>query len=144
MKWPFMIRIEVRFRDLDAMGHVNNAVYLTYFETARSAYYRRLTGKKLKALEEFDFILAEVTCSFRSSAYFGETLLVSLGVTEIGTRSFVFEYEVTEEDSNRLVATGRSVQVMYDYAAKKTKPIPSELRGKMVELEGRPIATKQS
>lgn len=144
MKWPFMIRVEVRFRDLDAMGHVNNAVYLTYFETARSAYYRRLTGKKLKALEEFDFILAEVTCSFRSSAYFGETLVVSLGVTEVGTRSFVFDYEVTEEDSNRLVATGRSVQVMYDYAAKKTKPIPPELREKMVELEGRPIATKQS
>src|SRR5688572_30395862 len=133
MKWPFMIRVEVRFRDLDAMGHVNNAVYLTYFEMARAAYYRRLTGKRLNALEEFDFILAEVTCSFRSSAYFGETLVVSLGVTEVGTRSFVFEYEVTEEDSNRLVATGRSVQVMYDYTAKKTKPIPPELRGKMVE-----------
>jgi len=136
--FPVVVPIVVRFRDLDALGHVNNAVYLTYFEMARVAYYQALVG--LRSLDDFDFILAEVTCRYRSPAWLGETLLVGIRIPSMGRKSFVFEYEIRDQASGRLVAEGRSVQVMYDYQARRSKPIPDDFVAKVEALEGHPVA----
>jgi acyl-CoA thioester hydrolase len=136
--FPMRIAITVRFRDLDAMGHVNNSVYLTYFEEARVAYYRALTGKELDPAT-FDFVIAEIACTYRSPARLGETLEVGIRTGEVRSRSFVFEYVITERESGRLVATGRSVQVAYDYAAGRAKPLSDEIVARMEAFEGRPL-----
>src|SRR5690349_1075447 len=65
-----------RFRDTDAMGHLNNAVYVTYFEVARTAYWKALTGDK--DYQKVPFILAHTTIDFRSPAFVHETLLVGI------------------------------------------------------------------
>src|SRR5215475_15512356 len=70
--YPYTITVEVSFRDLDALGHVNNAVYLTYMETARIKYLVDLLD--LKALGELPVILAEASCTYKSPAFFGERL----------------------------------------------------------------------
>lgn len=136
--FPIRIAITVRFRDLDAMGHVNNSVYLTYFEEARVAYYRALTGKELDP-STFDFVIAEITCTYRSPARLGEVLEVGIRASEVRSRSFVFEYVITERESKRLVATGRSVQVAYDYAAGRAKLLSDEVVARMEAFEGRPL-----
>ncbi|MDH7485923.1 MAG: thioesterase family protein [Anaerolineae bacterium] len=138
--FPVVVPIVVRFRDLDAMGHVNNAVYLTYFEMARVAYHQRLTGRPTFDFRDFDFILAEVTCRYRSPAYLGETLLVGIRVASVGRKSFVFEYEMRDQASGRLVAEGRSVQVMYDYREQRSKPVSDEFLAKVEALQGQPVA----
>ena len=138
--FPVVVPIVVRFRDLDAMGHVNNAVYLTYFETARVAYHQRLTGRPTLDFRDFDFILGEVTCRYRSPAYLGETLLVGIRVASVGHKSFVFEYEMRDQASGRLVAEGRSVQVMYDYREQRSKPVSEEFLAKVEALQGQPVA----
>src|SRR5512138_653716 len=122
---PVVVELPVRFRDCDAMGHVNNAVYLTYFEVARGELWRRLADPWKPG--DFPFILAEVTVSFRSPARYGETLRVSIGVDKLGTKSWLFTYRIDEASSGREVASGRSVQVYYDYATGSTLPIPDQL-----------------
>jgi len=134
--FPMKVPITVRFRDLDAMGHVNNSVYLTYFEEARVAYYRVPTGHELDPAT-FDFVIAEITCTYRSPARLGEVLEVAIRTSEVRSRSFVFEYLITERESNRLVATGRSVQVAYDYAAGRAKSLSEEMIARMEAFEGR-------
>lgn len=134
--FPLKVSITVRFRDLDAMGHVNNSVYLTYFEEARVAYYRLLTGHELDPAT-FDFVIAEITCTYRSPARLGEVLEVAIRTSEVRSRSFVFEYLITERESKRVVATGRSVQVAYDYAAGRTKSLSEEMVARMEAFEGR-------
>jgi len=138
--FPVVIPITVRFRDLDAMGHVNNAVYLTYFEEARVAYYQKLVG--LHSIDDFDFILAEVTCRYRSPAKLGMTLMVGIRISSVGHKSFAFEYEIREQASGRLIAEGHSVQVMYDYQEQHSKPVPDDFVTKVEALEGRPAREK--
>lgn len=128
---PFVVPVSVRFRDCDPMGHVNNAVYLTYFEVARAAWMQQIQGTA-----ELPFILAEATVTFRSPAVFGEVLQVALAVESIGSKSWRFGYKITAE-TGREVAVGSTAQVAYDYAASKTVPIPDTLRR---QLEGLLVA----
>lgn len=138
-KFPTTLEIPVRFSDTDAMGHANNARYFHYMEEGRAAYFKSLFPDRDPgdAFALFPFILADARCTFKSPAYFGEILLVSLGVTETGNSSFVIEYEITAESDGRVVALGRTVQVCYDYIGKKSVPIPDEMKTRFRDRETR-------
>jgi len=122
----FELEIRPRFRDIVAMNHVNNGVYFTYMEQARRGYYLKLSNRK--ALQELEFILANASCDFRSPIAFGDTVLVRVWPTRIGNSSFTLRYEMKIKEDGRLAAEGESVQVAYDYAAKKTSAIPVSFR----------------
>ena len=125
----FSHRLEVRFRDCDALGHVNNAVYLTYLEQARFNHWRALWGfgnPQLPA-DMPGVILARVEADYKRPAQYGETLDVRLTVAEIGRTSFRYEYEVVDEQG-RTVLLAKTVQVMYDYGAGRPVPIPDNIR----------------
>lgn len=133
--FPVVIEIEPRFRDTDAMGHVNNAVFFTYFEVARAAYWLRLTG--VRRYHEVPFILAHASADFRSPAFVGDRLAVGMRVSRLGQSSFEAEYRVAVREGGRLVAEGRSVMVMFDYEKQASFPMPEDLRAKVRSLEGR-------
>ena len=126
--------VEVRFRDCDPMGHVNNAVYLTYLELARFAYWKAAEIGRLEG--EVSYIMARVEIDFRASARTGDVLDVGVAVTGFGRTSFTMAYEIRDQEG-RLVANARSVQVTYDYAAGKAVPVPDGLRARIAEFEGR-------
>ena len=137
---PFTVVYELqpRFRDTDAMGHINNAVYITYLEVARQEYWRRLAGDT--NYQRVPFILARVECDFRSEARMDEQLELHVRCAWIGSKSFAFEYEIREQRSQRCVVEARTVQVCYDYAAKRSLRVPVELRAALEKFEGRPLA----
>ena len=134
--YRLVVPIRPRFRDTDAMGHVNNAVYLSYFEVARAEYWRAMTGEA--RYERVPFILAHVTVDFRSPAYVAEVLNVGIRTSRLGTKSFDAEYRVETETTHRLVCEGRSVQVVFDYAQGRSMAMPAELRETFRNFEGRP------
>ena len=138
--------IEVRFPDTDAMGHVNNSNYLTYIEAARLGYFETVMGRPLPLATHGaseSMILAEARLTFRSPAYYGETLTVEARVGRIGRTSFTQEYRITASESRygraRLVAVADAVQVMYDYAAERPIPVPDELAVAFERFEGRSL-----
>lgn len=133
----FVAPIEVRFRDLDSLGHVNNAVFVTYLETARVKYMLEVAGAE--SLRDLNIILAEVTCSYQSPAYYGEILEVGVRIAGIGNKSFVMEYRIEEQETRRLVATGTSVQVAYDYETQKSMPVPADFVTRAEAVEGRAL-----
>jgi acyl-CoA thioester hydrolase len=136
---PFRVTHELvpRFRDTDAMGHINNAVYVTYIEVARQEYWRAFSREQ--DYRRVPFILAHVTIDFRSEALVREVLVLAIRCGGIGTKSFTFEYEIRERDSGRLVVEASSVQVCYDYTAKRSVPVPDELRRGLEAFEGREL-----
>jgi acyl-CoA thioester hydrolase len=113
------IREHVRFRDCDAMGHVNNAVFSTYLEQARIAALGGLDA----------FILARVEIDFRSELRSGEAIEVRSRCSRIGTKSFDLEHEIWAAD--RKVADAKSVLVGYDYAAAASVPLSDDLRRRL-------------
>ena len=130
----FDVEIAVRFRDLDARGHVNNAVYLTYFEIARLAMWTELTGSI--DLQEREMIVAEITCTYKSPALYNEHLVVTITPVAIRRTSFILRYRIVERTSGRLIAIGRGVHVAYDYAAGRSTPVWPGLRaGRLVRSD---------
>ena len=139
MNHLFTYRIEVRFRDCDPMGHVNNAVYLTYLEQARFAHWRALGGgggeeqallggSRTSAPDGVPgVILARVEIDYRKPAKYGEMLDVKLGIAGFGRTSMTYEYEITAADGV-LVAAARTVVVSFDYRAGTPVPISDALK----------------
>jgi acyl-CoA thioester hydrolase len=129
----FSTTLEVRWRDLDPMGHVNNAVYLTYLEQAR-VHYLREVGVVWTNPSGIGFILAQASCQFKSPLELGERVTIHTRVSQLRNSSFVFEYR-TEGQDGRLVATARTVQVCYDYQAQHPIPIPDAWREAVAAYE---------
>jgi acyl-CoA thioester hydrolase len=127
--YTFRHRVEIRFSDCDAMQHVNNAVYFTYAEQARVAFWRTLVGGH--RLEDINFIIARAECDYRSPATVGDLLEVRLRVSGLGRSSFTFEYAMVDAGGGRVFATARTVQVMYDYERRAPMPLPSALRARL-------------
>jgi acyl-CoA thioester hydrolase len=128
---------EVEFRDIDGMGHVNNAVYLNYLESAKIDYFRRVLG--LAELEEMG-IVGDVRITFRSPAFLGETLSIGTRVSRLGTRSMEFEFAIRGPD-DRLVAEAASAHVAFDYGPRATVEIPADWRRRIEEFEAASLAT---
>lgn len=141
--------IEVRFVDTDAFGHVNNAVYLSYFEAARAGYYATVVGAPFGTGEsagEHTFVIAEARIVYRAPAFFGERLLVGLRFSWAGKTSFGLEYVVRAEESAvgpaRVVADGETVQVMFDLRRQRVTRVPADLLVLFEAYEGRSIARR--
>jgi acyl-CoA thioester hydrolase len=115
---------QVRFRDLDPMGHVNNAVFLTYLEQARIAFFEQ-HGLSV-ALDDMNLIVARVEIDFRAPVRLGQEVEVTIRATRFGTKSFDFEYELTVDGV--AVAEAKTVQVAYDYGRREPVALPDEWR----------------
>jgi acyl-CoA thioester hydrolase len=139
-------RVEVRFSDTDAMGHVNNASYLTFAEIARLAYYEHVTKEPLPLAThgaQEGMILAEIRITYRNPAFYGEVLSIETRVDGIGRTSFVMVHRLTAAASRygpaRLIAVADSVLVMYDYQDEKPIPVPARLVASIEGFEGRGV-----
>ena len=129
--------IEIRFRDVDMMGHVNNAVYLTFFELARAHYWRALGESESDRIRTY--VVARAECDFKSPAKLEDDLFCHLRVGSLGRTSFCFEYLLVDRRSGRTVAEGRTVQVMYDYAAGRPRPLDDRFSEAVRRYESRPL-----
>lgn len=122
--------LHTRYTDYDTKGHVNNALYLTYFEIARGHAWRESLGMP----DEPTFILAEAAVRYRSPAMVGETLEIEIRTGEIRTKAWVWEYVIRCADDGRTIAEGMTVQVWFDYEARKPAPIPEALRAPLASI----------
>ena len=127
--------IQLRFRDTDAMGHVNNAVYLSYLELARLLYWAELF--EVKSHLDFPFILARVQIDYRSPAMMSDDLAVGIRCSEMRGASFDFEYAIWDKKSSRTIVTAKTTQVTYDYQKAKPLRLPDVYREKIFAFEGR-------
>jgi len=122
----FSTPIDVRFRDLDAMGHVNNAVFFTFFEEGRLAFF--ISASPGDKFPGFDFILAHISCDYLKPVTIDDRLTLQIQVGKIGGKSFTFDYTVLDRNETEVIyATGKSIQVCYDYEKEETMPVPGRL-----------------
>jgi len=135
---PYEISLEVAFRDIDAMGHVNNAVFFAYYEMVRIKYLGEImehSGLMGTELLDLPLILVEANCIYKSPALLTEMIYVGTGISRFGNKSFDMLYRVQGEDG-RLIAYGKTVQVMYDYISRSAFPIPDSLRDYVARYQG--------
>ena len=122
---PLTTSIEVRFADLDAYGHVNNAVYFTYLETARVKLFRE--GFADLVSEGLQFLVVEASCRYRKPIGLNDEVLVDIRSAKPGRSSFTLDYRVHNR-SGTLFAEARTVLVCFDANKGKAVPLPATLR----------------
>lgn len=148
---PFRHRVEivVRFADTDAMGHVNNAKYLTYCEIARIRYWTDITGEPIHLGTQGaeSLILAEARITYRAPAFHGEVVTVETRATRIGRSSFILEHRLlacVQGDEPRLVAVSESVLVRYDYGSGRPVALSDVHATAIEDHEGRSLRRPQA
>jgi acyl-CoA thioester hydrolase len=138
------VEIDVRFADTDAMGHVNNAVYLTYCEMARIRYWSDVTGEPLAARHHGaeSLILADARIAYRAQVFHTDIVTVETRASRIGRSSFVLEHRLTACEPGgepRLVAVSESVLVRYDYTLAQAMKLDEPFVAAMEAFEGRAL-----
>ncbi len=126
------VKIQVRFSDVDMMGHVNNAVYLNYFETARMLYFNQLLGSDWDWTTN-GIILLRNEIDYVKSVLLQHKPTIKISVEKIGGKSFVLTYELKVDDV--VYTMGKSTMVCFNYKQQSTVEIPELLRSKLNELQ---------
>jgi acyl-CoA thioester hydrolase len=128
----YIVPWQVIFRDIDAFGHVNNAVYLTYFEWARAQLWFALTGAA-GLPRDIGFIVARAEIDFKLQIEM-EPIDICIRISEMRTTSFDTIYEIRKR-GGKVAATGKVVVVLFDWKAQTKMPISDELRQKVRALQ---------
>ncbi len=128
---PHVASIAIRFRDIDALDHVNHAVILTYAETVRCDWFAANGWPSMAGLP---FIIASAHVEYKAPILKTDDIEIAMGTSRIGTKSWTFLYHVRHRKTGQVFATVETVQVGYDYKAKATMALDAALRAKLEAL----------
>lgn len=136
-EYRFVREVEVRFRDLDPMGHAHHSLPLIYWEEARAAYWREVAGRE--SVETIDYVMGEFRLRFHARIHFPSRLRAGVRTTRIGGSSFEMEYGLWDREGT-LLSSGSSTQVLFDYDAGRSKPVEGDTRRRLEAFEGRDLS----
>lgn len=131
-EFRYVTEVPVRFRDIDPMDHVNNAIYVTYVEQARAEYYEDVIGL---TLGEADTVLAHLEVDYVEPIELGEVVEVRMRTEELGTSSIPMTYELRVDGD--VVATAETIQVAFDRGTGESVPVPDAWRERIESFERR-------
>jgi acyl-CoA thioester hydrolase len=135
--------VQVRFRDVDAFGHVNNAVVSTYVEMARITYLREVLGLDPVGPEDrMPLILGMIKVDFLSPIFLEDRIDVGSQVDWVG-RSSIGMSHLLRAEGGRDLARSSSVLVAYDYGQARPMPVPDDWRATLQAHEGRQLERPQ-
>lgn len=138
-EYPVVITVPVWWGDQDAFGHVNNTVYLRWFESARIAYCSQVGLSDLFTTDRIGPILAAIACNYRLPLFFPDTVFVGARVSRIGRSSLTIDHAVVTANGRALAADGTSTVVIFDYKGHHSCPVPDSIRRAIEALQGRPF-----
>ena len=134
-KFTYYFPITVRFADLDAQEHVNNAVYLTYLESARLGYYEHAGIWRPESGVLTGMVVAHIDIDYLAPIFFGQAIQVGLRLDRMGNKSFTLAFLIESVTGNVPLARGTSVLVAYDSTAGQSMPLPAEWRERILQFE---------
>jgi acyl-CoA thioester hydrolase len=129
------ITVPVRWGDMDSMGHVNNAKFFTFCESARIRYFEVIRLHEFREHDRQGPAVVSATCNFRQQVLYPATLEVGVRASRMGGKSFTLEFEIHTQESDGPVADGTSVAVWVDYERGKALPLPDALRERIQRLD---------
>lgn len=136
--YPSVISWPIQWGDQDLYGHVNNTIYLRWFESGRMAYLEKIGFDSWKDTRNIGPILAAVHCNFRTQLHYPGTVQIGSRVTRIGRTSLTMGHAIWSESLGEIVADGDSTIVAFDYVKQTPTPVPEEIRAAIAQVQGEP------
>lgn len=140
--FPVVVELPVVWGEMDSFAHVNNVVYLRYFESARIAYLDRIGYLETVKTSGMGPILASARCDFRKPLTFPDKVFVGIKVSEMSTDRFLMQFRIVSEKLRKIAAEGDGLIVSYNYREGRKAPIPEDVRKKIEKLEGRSFTVR--
>jgi acyl-CoA thioester hydrolase len=132
-RWPVSLVLPVQWGDMDSFQHVNNVMYLRWFESVRIAYMER--AGMMQRMPDVGPILARQTIDYRFPLVYPDSVRAQATVTKLGNTSFTMALRLTSESQGKVAAEGEAVTVMFDYRNEKAVPLDAALRARIEALE---------
>lgn len=129
--------IQLRFNDADTLGHINNAVYLSFFDLGKTDYFKAVKGTNFYNIE-IDIVVAHIEVDFLKSVYLHEDVAVETAVTRIGNKSLSVSQRIISLLTNEIKCQCTTVMVSIDFNTGETKPISNQWRTELAAFESRP------
>lgn len=130
------IPLQLRFNDIDILGHLNNSVYFNFFDLGKSRYFESVRGEKLD-WRNADVVIASIHADFLAPVFFSEPIAVQTAVTEIGNKSFKILQHIINTQTRQIKCICTSIMVGFDIATVSAKEISEEWKQDIMTYEGR-------
>ena len=130
--------IQLRFNDVDVLGHVNNTVYFSFYDTGKALYFSAIHGKRM-SWEKVVRIIANINCAFMAPIIYGEEIEVLTRCTAMGNKSFTLEQLLREKNTGEIKSHATTVMVSYDPDTHRSQPLPETTRREIAIYEGLPL-----
>ena len=137
--YNFYQPIQIRYNDIDAQGHVNNAKYVTYIEFARFSYITEVGLWDGGSFLDLGLIVADIHVSYLAPIKLGQPIKVGVRVSRIGNKSLTFVYQVEDSNTGQKMATAETVMVSFDYKTQTTIAVSKKWRELISKFEGVPF-----
>ncbi|USE02249.1 acyl-CoA thioesterase [Vibrio sp. SCSIO 43133] len=125
--YSVVTEIPVAWGEMDALNHVNNAVYFRYFETARLDYFSHINLMEDMAVTNIGPVLGETYCRYKLPVTYPDTLLVGSRINEVQQDRFKMEYQVVSKKLGKVTTTGTATIVMFDFTTNQKALISDKL-----------------
>jgi len=136
VQYNFYQPIQIRYNDIDAQGHVNNAKYVTYIEFARFRYITEVGLWDGDSFMDLGLIVADAHVSYLAPIKLGQIIKVGVRVSRIGNKSLTFVYHIEDSNSEQIMATAETVMVSFDYKTQSTTAVSKKWRELISKFEG--------
>lgn len=135
IKFRHRMPAQLRFSDVDRFGHVNNSVYFSLYDLAKTTYMKDVLGKYRWG--NVAIVVANINANFFSPIFFSDSVMIETAVTHLGNKSFTLLQRAVSEKTGEVKCECRTVMVMFNLDTKEPMPIPSEYKATVCEYEGR-------
>lgn len=133
-KYPVRTPVQIRFNDIDILGHLNNVVYFSLFDTGK-AHYLQAAMRDTMDWRRVETVIANIDCAFLASAYFGEPIDIYTRCSEMGNKAFTLEQVMVNSESLQVKALCSTVMVSFDPDTSRTVEISTRTRSGIENLE---------
>jgi acyl-CoA thioester hydrolase len=136
LNFKHTVPIQLRFNDFDALGHVNNSVYFSFYDLGKTTYFNDVIPN-MSLNKEVGVVIANIQVNFILPVYPNENVAVQTAVVEIGNKSFKLFQQLIDVDANEVKCICQTVMVGFDAKTKATRTISDEWKKAMIDFEGR-------
>ena len=130
------IPVQLRFNDADALGHINNSVYFSFYDLGKTEYFKAVRGQKIDTAK-IDVVIVHAEVDFFASVFLTDEIEVQTAVYEIGNKSFTLAQRIVEIATGKVKCVCKTVMVGFDFETQLSIHISDEWRKAITEFEGR-------
>ena len=129
--------VQIRFSDVDQFGHVNNSVYFSLYDLAKTSYFRDVMGEE--DWSKFGIVVANINANFLAPVFFRDEIAIETSITRIGNKSFELSQRAVSQSTGEVKCECTTIMVTFDVEAQTPIPMPMHYREAISKFEGRSL-----